>query len=165
MADLPVTDGKDLVTLLDMLKPIPEPAPISMWPATQAWIWLGLALLVLLGWAGWRIHRHWTANAYRRAALVELKAAGDDPVAIAAILRRAALVAYPRRQVAGLVGAEWLSFLDRTGGKGAFSSDLGAVLISAPYRPQPASPALAAVARDWLKSHKVNAPTQDEVPA
>ena len=108
MADTPETDGKNLVELLDMLEPIPEPAPISMVPATAGWIWLGLAVAAALAYAGYRAHRHWKANAYRRAALAELAHAGDKPEAIAAILRRAVLVAYPRSEVAALTGPDWI---------------------------------------------------------
>ncbi len=154
MAGLPDTEGRNLVELLDMLKPIPEPEPISMWPATEGWIWLGLTILALLIWAGWRARRHWRANAYRRAALAELDAAGDDPAAIAAILRRAALVAYPRRAVAGRLGADWLEFLDRTCPGAGFAGPDGERLVTAPWKAAPPSPDLARRARHWLKRHK-----------
>ena len=61
----------DLIGLLDRLVPVPDPVPISWWPATAAWLWVGAILLLLLLWAlrvGMRRHR---ANAYRRAALRE----------------------------------------------------------------------------------------------
>lgn len=154
MSDLPDTDGKNLVELLDMLKPIPEPAPISMWPATEGWIWLALLLLALAATVGWWTHRRWAANAYRRAALAELAAAQDDPAAIAGILRRAALVAYPRRQVAALLGPDWLGFLDDTCRDSGFSSAAGAALVRAPYREEPTNPDLTRLARGWLKTHR-----------
>ncbi|SDI45394.1 DUF4381 domain-containing protein [Aliiruegeria lutimaris] len=154
MADLPETDGKNLVEMLDMLKPIPEPEPISMIPATSGWIWLGLAVIGLLCFAGYRARRYWNANAYRRAALAELARAGDKPEAIAAILRRAALVAYPRADVASLTGPDWCAFLDKSYGGDGFSGDLGAALTRAPWREVPTDPAVTALARRWLKSHK-----------
>ncbi len=94
----------DLVELLQRLEPIPVPAPVSLWPQTAGWVWLGLILLLLaaLGlrrWLRWR-----RANAYRGAALVAVATAGRDPVALAAILRRTALAAFPRAPVAGLHG-------------------------------------------------------------
>ena len=154
MADLPDTEGKNLVEMLDMLKPIPEPEPISMVPATQGWIWLGLAIVVALGYGIYRAHRHWRANAYRRAALAELDQVDDKPEAIAAILRRAALVAYPRMEVASLTGPDWCAFLDRSYGGDGFSGKLGDALTRAPWRAEPGSPELTALARRWLKRHK-----------
>ncbi len=153
MADLPDTEGKNLVEMLDMLKPIPEPHPISMVPATPGWIWLGLALLALVLWLAFRARQRWQANAYRRAALAQLDAAGDDPLAIATILRRTALAAFPRGEVASLTGPDWLDFLDRTG-KGGFVSEAGEVLIRAPYRSEPANPEAARLARSWIRTHK-----------
>ncbi|WP_068111475.1 DUF4381 domain-containing protein [Tropicimonas marinistellae] len=154
MADLPQTDGKNLVELLDMLKPIPEPAPISMWPATGGWIWLGLALALLIGWIAWRRWRHWQANAYRRAALAELQASGDDPAEIAAILRRTALVAYPRRDVASLTGGDWIAFLrERCPDMGIDSSSRRA-LTEGPYKPRSPDPALGLIAQTWVRRHR-----------
>lgn len=147
---------KSLVDLLDMLEPIQEPPAISMWPQTQGWVFLGLAVLVLVVWLGlkWREHRR--ANAYRRAALVELARAGDDPIAIAAILRRTAMAGFPRVDVAGLSGETWLAFLDRTYGGAAFMTEIGRQMVAAPY--QAAAPTsisgLAAIAQDWVHSHR-----------
>ena len=158
MEELPETEGKNLVELLDMLNPIPEPDPISMFPSTQGWLWLGLALILgalLVGRWAWR---WWRANAYRRAALAELKAAGDDPATVAAILRRAALVAYPRGQVASLTGAAWLGFLERTCDSAAFAGEVGAALVQAPYRDGgAANPELTRQAQHWLKGHRAEA--------
>ena len=146
----------NLVELLDQLIPPPEPPAISMWPATEGWIWLGLAILIGLGLAiRWLVKRH-RANAYRRAALSELKAAGDDPAAIAEILRRAALAAYPRAEVASVQGDDWLRFLDQSyEGKG-FSSDMGRAMVEAPYRTEVAAVAgLSDLAHAWVNKHKV----------
>ncbi|MDV7144967.1 DUF4381 domain-containing protein [Tropicimonas sp. TH_r6] len=156
MTDLPETEGKNLIELLDMLKPIPEPEPISMFPATSGWIWLGLALAALLLWAALLARRHWRANAYRRAALAELDGVGEDPVAIAEILRRTALVAFPRAQVAGLSGDDWLAFLDDSHGGSGFASDLGEILLTAPYRQldAPETAGLHRLARSWIRTHR-----------
>ncbi len=159
MTDVPQTDGKNLVELLDMLKPIPEPEPISMFPATEGWIWLGLALLAALGLAGRWGWRKWQANAYRRAALAELDTSRNNPAAVAAILRRAALVAYPRRRVAPLTGPVWTRFLEETCEGADFGGAAGAALAEAPYRGgAAASPELTEQARHWLKKHRAEAP-------
>ncbi|MGV6848018.1 MAG: DUF4381 domain-containing protein [Marinibacterium sp.] len=148
-------DGLSLVDLIDLLEPAPEPPAISMLPQTAGWIWLALAVLL----AGvWLINR-WAAarrrQAYRRAALHALVAAGDDAAAIAAILRRTALAAYPRSEVAGLTGAAWLDFLDRTYGGTGFSGGPGRILARAPYQPCPTDPLLQPLARDWITRYRV----------
>lgn len=147
-------DGLNLVDLIDLLEPAPEPPPVSMMPQTAGWLWLGLVLLALAAWGVNRLAAHRRLNAYRRAALRELQAAGPDAAAIAAILRRAALAAFPRAEVAGLTGPDWLDFLDRSYGGNDFSAGPGRVLTQAPYRPCPPDPALRELARDWITHHK-----------
>lgn len=143
--------GLNLVELLDLLEPIPEPQPVSMLPQTQGWLWLGLILLVFLVWTGRLLLIRWRSNAYRREALREIASAKGDPVKIAEILRRTALMAYPRSQVAGLYGEDWLAFLNRTG---AGFDQAGQVLAAAPYRPAAASADLEPAAARWIRTHK-----------
>jgi hypothetical protein len=150
------TEGVNLVDLLDRLAEPLEPAPVSMAPQTAGWTVLTVVLALVLAWLAWRWVQRWRANAYRRAALAELDAAGDDPAAVADILRRTALVAWPRDRVASLSGADWLRFLDATGG-GGFLDGPGAALASAPYRSDAAAPApgLGALAARWVRRHRV----------
>jgi Domain of unknown function (DUF4381) len=87
----------------------------------------------------------WRRQAYRRAGLRELRviAARLDAaperaaalVALVALLKRVALVAYAREQVAALSGDAWLTFLDRTGGTARFARGPGAVLAAVSSRP------------------------------
>lgn len=147
----------DLVSLIDALIQPAAPPPVSMWPQTWGWAVVAAALAALIVALAWRGLRRWRANAYRRAAIAELDAAGDDPAAIAAILRRAALAAWPREEVAGLSGSGWTAFLSRTG-RADFSGAAGAALVQAPYAGTPAAtPALSAAARLWLRSHRAEA--------
>lgn len=148
----------NLVELIDLLDPAPEPAEVSMMPQTVGWVWLGVALLVLIAYLirRWRAYRR--ANAYRGAALAAVAKAGDDPAKIAEILRRCALSAYPRQQVAGMVGTDWLRFLDQTGGGSAFSGGPGKVIASAPYRPGQPVDGLSDLAATWIRRHRRPAP-------
>ena len=149
-------DGLNLVELLDLLAPPPEPIRVAMVPQTTGWIVLGGVVALLLLWGAVTLSRRYRANAYRRAALAELNALardGEDPAQIAVLLRRTALVAYPRGQVASLHGDNWLGFLDAHFPGEGFSAGAGQVLATAPWRPVAADPALTELARDWILTH------------
>jgi hypothetical protein len=145
-----------LIDLLNELAEPPEPSPVAMVPQTWGWAVLAALLALALAWLAWRAWRRWRADAYRRAALAELAAAGDDPAVIAEILRRTALAAWPRERVAGLTGRDWLVFLDDTGGTG-FGDGPGAVLAEAPYRERAPVPGLGEIAERWVRRHRVEA--------
>ncbi|WP_109311853.1 DUF4381 domain-containing protein [Ruegeria sp. AU67] len=147
-------EGKSLVDLLDMLEPAPVPEPISMIPQTWGWSVLALILagLIILGVYAFLRHRQF--NAYRREALIELAASDHDAAKIAEILRRTALVAYPRRKVAALHGEEWTNFLNQTSDNVTFTDCAGRQLVEAPYRDVKADPDLEILAQNWIKSHK-----------
>ncbi len=156
-----VPQPETLVGLIDQLGAIAEPAPVSMAPATPAWAVLALVLVAAaaLGLLAWIRHRR--ATAYRRAALKELRALAPaigqgDPTALASLdilLRRTALAAFPRAEVASLTGPAWIAFLDRTGGALA---PHGPALTAAPYARTPPAfdgPAVLGAARHWLRHH------------
>lgn len=146
--------GLSLVDLFDLLEPAPEPAPISMMPQTAGWIWLGLALTLLVGGAAWLLHRRRLANAYRRAALAELNQA-TTTTELAVILRRTALAAYPRTDVASLHGNAWLEFLNSVSGDEDFSGSRAEVLVTAPYAgATTATDDLKSLVRRWIKNHR-----------
>lgn len=148
--------GKSLIEMQAMLVPPFEPPRISMWPETEAWIWLGLVVFALLTYLVFRWFRYLKANAYRRAAVAELNTVGDDAGAIAAIVRRTALAVYPRTVVAALHGEDWLRFLDKTRGKAGFETDKGRKMLQAPYLAEPVYVAgLNGLAADWVRHHRV----------
>ncbi len=142
-----------LVDLLDLLEPVPEPPQVSLWPQTAGWIWLGLAVACVAAWLGRRWLATRRANAYRRAALKAIAAAGDDPVALAEIVRRAALAGYPRAEVAGLYGEDWLAFLDQAYGGTGFREGPGRLLAVAPYTSARRAPDLASLVAEWVRHH------------
>ncbi|WP_105103749.1 DUF4381 domain-containing protein [Microbulbifer pacificus] len=143
-----------LPDLIEQLVPPPVPEAVSLWPQTPLAKSLLALLLVLVLFLAWRAWRHYRANAYRRAALKALAGAGDNPAQIAALLRRTALAVYPREQVAGLTGEDWLAFLNRQYRGNAFKGDVGETLLRGAYRNCPPHPALTRAARDWIRHHR-----------
>ncbi len=148
------TTGKSLVDLLDMLEPAPEPTVISMMPQTWGWVAIAAVLLSIAAFGTVMILRHRRMNAYRRYALAELASSDLSAAKVAEILRRTALAAYPREQVAGIYGEDWLKFLSQTIDSKSFNDETGQLLAKAPYQDIPPNPAITQLARHWVKSHK-----------
>src|SRR5262245_21209616 len=76
--------------------------------------------------------------------------------ALALLVRRTALAAFPRQQVASLAGPAWLAFLDRTYGGQEFSQGPGQILGLAPYEPQRSISdmrPLIDLVRRWIRTH------------
>lgn len=150
--------------LLNALRDIREPAAPGWWPPAPGWWLLGallLTVLLLLGLRAWRRRRRQRPI---RRALEELEswrqhaAARSDSEAaseLAALLKRAALVHYPRASVARLSGDAWLAFLDDSGDTDRFSQGAGRALGDRRYAPTLEFDAetLAALARGWLLQH------------
>jgi hypothetical protein len=142
------------------------PDPVSWWPPAPGWwllMLLGLCLLGVLTWWLVRRYRHEAAGRAAQAELLVLRAAltqdGDTAVfvrGLSRLLKRLALVRFPRRAVAGLSGEDWLAFLDAEGGAGRFRSGPGRLLLDAPYRPPQDLPVaeLASLVEDWIRCHR-----------
>ena len=110
---------------LERLQDIVLPPEISWWPLAAGWYLLAVILLALLIWLGLRLMRSYRRNAYRRAALAELQGLRDrsfnqqstDTAVVgelAELLRRTALAAAPRNEVAALSGLAWHEFLNES---------------------------------------------------
>lgn len=155
-----MSDPADLSNLHDIVAPPPVPwlPPAPGWWVVAA-IMLGALAILTAAWAA-----RWRRNADRRAALAELDALGANPEpaemqTISAILKRAALVVYPREEVASLTGRRWLEFLDRSAGMHAFVDGPGASLETSVYgAPVGAPGAVLAAARRWLRHHRAAGP-------
>jgi len=144
----------NLLTLIGQLQEPPAPPPVSMRPETWGWAVLAMLLAAILAVLAWRAWRAWQRAAYRRAALAELAASGGDPGRVAAILRRTALAAYPRADVAGLTGSGWVTFLETSGGL-SLPGPVSEALLSGPWRRDPPpSPELQAAAQRWVRRHR-----------
>jgi hypothetical protein len=139
------------------------PAP-SFWPPAPGWWIVAAVLLALLAWAGlvvWRrrlLHR-------QRQGVMEVLARLESGLAsersperlayISVLLRRLALMRFPRARVAALTGMAWLRFLDESGGHGGFADGPGRVLGSGPYQralpPDFDVEGLVALVRVWVE--------------
>jgi hypothetical protein len=163
---MPNPDPTSLDNLHDIVAG--PPIPISFAPGLY---FLTVAAFALIGWAVWYEWRRWKANAYRRAALGELKALearassadqrGQALADVAALLKRTALAAWPRETVASLSGADWLEFLDRTGAGPPFSKGAGRLIAEIPYNPRAAehidaksTSELFEIAKSWVTKHE-----------
>lgn len=161
------------LTVLNGLADIAEPPEPSAWPP-NLWV-LGLALAGL-GLTVLSLSRLWQRHQRRRpyrAALAELAAweravpsrsAGDAGATLTALLRRVALLHYPREAVAPLSGTAFAAFLDEAMATPTFSEGPAAeILGDARYGPRAArpldrGPELAEAARGWLDAHRDGAP-------
>jgi Domain of unknown function (DUF4381) len=135
-----------------------QPPPPSWMPQTAGWYVLAAVLAVLLLWFAIRAARSWRRNRYRREALRALEAA---PVAeFSALLKRAALAAWPRERVAALTGEPWLRFLSESSGITQFSSPPGsqmeeAALVDGASGTAAHTEQLRRLAAQWIRRHRV----------
>jgi hypothetical protein len=138
---------------------IPLPQAVSLWPQTWTARLVIAAALAAIIVSVWTLARRRYQNRYRREALAEIDriAADETPDVgqLAMLVRRTALAAFPREQVAALDGPDWLAFLDRSCGGSEFSQGKGRILAAAPYQPAAAVdlPELIGLVRRWIKVH------------
>lgn len=133
-------------TLLNQLKDIHQPAPISWWPPAPGWLILLIITLGILCYVAYYAWYLWQLRRRRRLALQEvqrwrewfLKHGDKQKVAshLSILLRKVLLAKYPRKQVAGLHGEAWLAFLDQALATTQFTQGEGRILMDAPYAPQ-----------------------------
>lgn len=144
-------------TSLDLLEDLVAPGPVSWWPLAPAW-WILIAIVALAtGAGGWIAWRRWRADAYRRAALRELDALNDGARGVPTLLKRVALSAWPRPEVAGLAGGQWITFL-RKASPESFDRQTAEDLLSIGYdSPQMVADREAQLirsARHWITTHR-----------
>lgn len=156
--DLPEEFGNPWMSNLEEIE-LPEKVPFS--PETIGWYFLAGLLGVALLWVAWRFWRKWQSNAYRREAMTELGEIEATPEHLPELLKRVALAAYPRVQVAELSGDAWLGFLDGTLGTTDFTRGIGHWLPELAYDPGAAgrmsekeNKSLFGLAARWIRGHQ-----------
>ncbi|GEP02892.1 DUF4381 domain-containing protein [Methylobacterium oxalidis] len=105
------------------LRDLAVPDPVPFWPLAPG-VWIIAVGIAATGavWLREAVRRR-RANAYRRAALTELDAVAASlrpdiraVEQVSQVMKRAALAAFPREDVAPLTGAGWADFVVETGG-------------------------------------------------
>ena len=133
---------------LSNLRDIVIPDGPGFWPlAPGAWVVLciiaALVLIILWQWVS-----SYKRNAYRRAGLALLdnaKTVHD----ISVLLKRVALAAFPREQVASLYGKSWVDFLNQTCSACNFTEeDMSNPDMQGGQR-------LLKSSKNWIKQHRV----------
>lgn len=156
-----ITVESDAFDPLANLRDINLPADVSWWPPAPGW-WLLFLLLLTLGWLCVRAVVRWHYSP-RRSALRLLQTLRRDLPnnksnvltlrAISVLLRRCALTQYPSMNIAGLIGEQWLQFLDETGKTSAFSQGPGQALGEASYQKDLTydADAVFALVEQWIR--------------
>ena len=147
------------------LRDIHDAPPPGFWPPAPGWWIIALLAILALTALSRRLFQRYYRWRRQRMALVILadiyqafvqdKNASRFAAEVSILMRRLALLRFPRRNVAGLSGANWLAFLDETGGKGRFINGPGSILKTAPYMPKTELNAqeLYALVKDWIKQN------------
>ena len=127
------------------LRDIHLPEPVSWWPPAPGWWILLLSAIAII--AAILVYRRMRQRSLvKRTALAELETirkqyqdrhdAVELVQALSALMRRASISFYQRRNSASLTGEQWLQHLDHTAQRKGFETGSGRILASAPYLPE-----------------------------
>ena len=149
------------------LKELPLPDPVSWWPQTEGWYIVGGMILAGLCYLIWRLWTRYRDNAYRREGLADLERMANDPVALKELpllLKKSALMAGSRQQVANLRGRAWIEWLNETAGQELFSmADADSLEQLAYAQPGRAftdgkvAGHLIEASKSWMRMHRASA--------
>lgn len=156
-------------TTLVALQELPLPAPVSYAPQTVGWLILAGVLLLLALWGAWRWRKRVLANRYREEAMAELDLIeqalqlndASSAARLPTLIKRVALTAAPRADIAALSGDAWMQWLERTLPAAGFLGAPGRLLPQLAYGSMPAADntelrALLALTRRWIREHHVH---------
>lgn len=129
---------------LQNLHDIAIPASVAWLPPAPGWYALSLSVLLLLAWFSVKRYRAWQDDSYRREALTILTQIEKELTdsnqyqqflpRLPELVKRTAMLAYGRAQVASLNGTDWLTFLDKTSSTDLFTKGRGRLLSNCSYQ-------------------------------
>jgi hypothetical protein len=142
---------------LSRLHDFSQPPPPSWMPQTIGWYVVFVLIVLSATWFVARTIRHWLNNRYRRDALRALQHA---PAAqLSEILKRTAMVTWPRSEIASLTGDNWIHFLEKSSGVREFQSFPGRLIEEAALSDCTLAPKdqeqLRQLAARWVRTHHV----------
>ena len=151
-------EGLNLSQLLDLMHGIAVPEPVSWMPVTEGWWVLGIWLFAAFGLSLARYLYRRRRNAYRREALglldeIDVTAAGAA-ADVALIVKRTALAAYARNEVASLHGAAWARFLIESARHDRHVEQSAELIAAAAYREAVDATEIVEPAKRWVKVHR-----------
>lgn len=124
-----------------VLRDIRSVDAVPWWPPAPGW-WLivGLSLIIVLFlWYKRRQYYYWRIEARQQLYAVQKRLTKEKTKQIvadfSALLRRIAIARYGRYACAGLIGEEWLTWLQAHDPAGFAWIGKGQILLSAPYAP------------------------------
>lgn len=155
---------------LQRLHDIVAPGAVSWWPVAPGWYVISGLLLLFVAAVAWRSWRGYLGDRYRWEALqacAAIERRMSDPALrwsgladLGELLKRVALAAYPREQVAALTGDAWWRFLEMGTGRTGFENEIRTIMDQALYgTSEDAAPtddmvaSICSAARDWIRSH------------
>jgi len=149
---------------LDELKDIHLPTSVDWWPLAPGWWVLAALILVVLALLILKRSRNRKHRQLTQAAIGSLDQLAQDKTldkaewlkALSSLLRQIVINFHGREAGAGLVGKDWLAYLDRQGGGQEFSQGVGQVIASQPYQQSSDydREALLKLVRQWVKSQR-----------
>lgn len=164
MSAPPLPESFGNYALGDTFSEVLPPAAIAWWPQTPGWAALGALLGLYLLYRAGRALQRWHRNRYRREARAELQrlaaSAEAEPLAAALseLLKRTALAAFPRREVAPLHGEPWVAFLNARCAVAPFDGEAAALIARGQYLraplEEPQRRALVKACGEWIRTHR-----------
>ncbi|PWQ94141.1 DUF4381 domain-containing protein [Leucothrix arctica] len=146
---------------LDQLKDIHLPSEVNWWPLSVGWCLAGLIVLALVISLVILFKRYLNKKQLLKTGLEPIDqlvadqslSAQDWLNELSILLRRIAINVNGRSDIAGLVGNDWLAYLDDSGNTREFSEGPGQVLAKQPYQPavEYDREAIATLSRAWVK--------------
>jgi hypothetical protein len=105
---------------LGQLKDVHLPQEISIFPLAGIWyILMGIVVVITALGLWWILvknrYKKQKLQAYALLAEIEKKQSGEMLSEISILIKRVAILKYPKEKVHTLFGEKWLEFLDKTG--------------------------------------------------